>query len=126
MKRFFYRINHDSLVKSTHRTFMGNNISPEIEESALSDVKDEVKEPPMYRVILHNDDYTTMDFVIEILMTVFQKSMEESILIMLNVHRQGRGMCGLYTLEVAETKMNSVHAFAREKGFPLRCSVEKE
>lgn len=105
---------------------MSDNISPEIEESALSDVKDEIKEPSMYRVLLHNDDYTTMDFVIEALMTVFQKSMEEAILVMLNVHRQGTGMCGLYTLEVAETKMNSVHALARKKGFPLRCSVEKE
>ena len=105
---------------------MSDNVSPEIEESALSDVMDEVKEPPMYRVLLHNDDYTTMDFVIEILMTVFQKSMEEAILIMLNVHRQGTGMCGLYTLEVAETKMNSVHSLARGKGFPLRCSIEKE
>ena len=105
---------------------MENNISPEIEERALSDVKDEIKEPSMYRVLLHNDDYTTMDFVIEVLMTVFQKSMEEAILVMLNVHRQGTGMCGLYTLEVAETKMNSVHALARDKGLPLRCSVEKE
>jgi len=105
---------------------MSDNVSPEIEERAISDVMDEVKEPPMYRVLLHNDDYTTMDFVVEILMTVFQKSMEEAILIMLNVHRQGTGMCGLYTLEVAETKMNSVHALARGKGFPLRCSVEKE
>jgi ATP-dependent Clp protease adaptor protein ClpS len=105
---------------------MVNNISPEIEESALSDVREEIKEPSMYRVLLHNDDYTTMDFVVEVLMTVFQKSMEEAILIMLNVHRQGTGMCGLYTLEVAETKMNSVHALARDKGLPLRCSVEKE
>lgn len=105
---------------------MSDNISPEIEESALSDVMDEVKEPPMYRVILHNDDYTTMDFVIQILMTVFQKSMEEAILIMLNVHRHGTGLCGMYTLEVAETKMNSVHAIARDNGFPLRCTVEKE
>lgn len=105
---------------------MGNNVSPEIEESILSDTEDEVREPPIYRVLLHNDDYTTMDFVVEVLMTVFQKSMEESILIMLNVHRQGTGMCGLYTYEVAETKMNSVHALARKKDFPLRCSVEKE
>lgn len=105
---------------------MVDNISPEIEESALSDVREEIKEPSMYRVLLHNDDYTTMDFVVEVLMTVFQKSMEEAILIMLNVHRQGTGMCGLYTLEVAETKMNFVHALARDKGLPLRCSVEKE
>lgn len=105
---------------------MGNNISPEIEESIFSDTKDETKEPSMYRVLLHNDDYTTMDFVVEILMTVFNKSMEESILVMMSVHRQGIGICGLYTFEVAETKMNSVHTLAREKGFPLRCSIEKE
>ncbi|MBU2620806.1 MAG: ATP-dependent Clp protease adaptor ClpS [Proteobacteria bacterium] len=105
---------------------MGDNISPEIDESALSDVREEIKEPSMYRVLIHNDNYTTMDFVVEVLMTVFQKSMEEAFLVMLNVHRQGTGMCGLYTLEVAETKMNFVHALSREKGFPLRCSIEKE
>ena len=105
---------------------MENNISPEIEESTRSITKEEVKEPSMYKVLLHNDDYTSMDFVVEILMGVFNKSMEESILIMMSVHRQGMGICGSYTFEVAETKMNSVHALAREKGFPLRCSIEKE
>ena len=105
---------------------MENNISPEIEESTRSITKEEVKEPSMYKVLLHNDDYTSMDFVVEILMGVFNKSMEESILVMMSVHRQGMGICGSYTFEVAETKMNSVHALAREKGFPLRCSIEKE
>ena len=105
---------------------MEDNINSEIEESILSSTKEEAKEPSMYRVLLHNDDYTTMDFVVEILMTVFNKSMEESILIMMSVHRQGIGICGLYTFEIAETKMNSVHGLAREKGFPLRCSMEKE
>ena len=105
---------------------MGNIISPDIDEGALSDVEDEVKEPSMYMVLLHNNDYTTMDFVVEILMTVFQKPIEEAILVMLNVHRQGKGMCGLYTLEIAETKMDSVHALARDRSFPLKCSVEKE
>ena len=98
----------------------------ESEGSVVTEKKQQTKRPSMYKVLLHNDDYTTMDFVVEVLMTVFQKSMEEAILVMLNVHRQGRGMCGLYTLEVAETKMNSVHALARNKGLPLRCSVEKE
>jgi ATP-dependent Clp protease adaptor protein ClpS len=105
---------------------MSDNISPDIEESVDSITKEKIKEPSMYRVLLHNDDYTTMDFVVEILMSIFNKSMEESILIMMSVHRQGIGICGLYTFEVAETKMNSVHASAREKGFPLRCSIEKE
>ena len=123
IKRFFYRI-YNNIVG--HKPFMGNNISPEIEERTLSITKEEAKEPSMYKVLLHNDDYTTMDFVVEILITVFNKSTEESILIMMSVHRQGIGICGLYTFEVAETKMNSVHALAREKGFPLRCSIEKE
>ena len=105
---------------------MGNNTSSEIEESSISRTEDEAKEPSMYRVLLHNDDYTTMDFVVEILMTVFNKSMEESIQIMMSVHRQGIGICGFYTFEVAETKMNSVHTLAQKKGFPLRCSMEKE
>ncbi len=104
---------------------MGNNINPEIEESVFSETVEEIKEPSMYKALLHNDDYTTMDFVVEILMNVFYKSMEESIRIMLNVHRQGIGICGYYTYEVAETKMNMVHTLARERGFPLRCSIEK-
>lgn len=104
---------------------MGTNISPEIEESIISETRDEIKEPSMYKILLHNDDYTTMDFVVEVLMTVFHKPMEEAIQIMLNVHRQGIGICGLYAYEVAETKMNLVHSLARERGFPLKCSIEK-
>lgn len=104
---------------------MENNINPEIEESLISETRDEVEEPSLYKTLLHNDDYTTMDFVVEVLMNIFSKSMEEAIRIMLNVHRQGIGICGLYTYEVAETKMNSVHILSRERGFPLRCSIEK-
>lgn len=104
---------------------MGTNISPEIEESIISETRDEVKEPSMYKTLLHNDDYTTMDFVVEILLSVFHKSMEEAIQIMLNVHKKGIGLCGLYIYEIAETKMNLVHSLARKKGFPLRCSIEK-
>lgn len=79
----------------------------------------------MYRVLLHNDDYTTMDFVVELLMKVFQKSFEESTHIMLKVHRAGIGVCGVYTYEVAETKIETVHQLARERGFPLKSSMEK-
>lgn len=84
-----------------------------------------LKEPPHYRVILHNDDYTTMDFVVEILCTVFRKSQEEAILIMLSVHEKGRCECGVYPAEVAETKVSIVHGKARAAGFPLRCSLEE-
>jgi ATP-dependent Clp protease adaptor protein ClpS len=85
-----------------------------------------VKEPPMYRVILHNDDYTTMEFVVHVLMHVFHKQMDDATRIMLNVHQNGIGICGVYAFEVAETKVETVHNLARESSFPLRCSMEKD
>ena len=100
--------------------------NPEIEGDVITETRDDVTEPSMYRVLLLNDDYTTMEFVVEILMLVFNKSVEEAIRIMLNVHRAGVGVCGVYTYEVAETKVDTVHSFARERGFPLQCSMEKE
>jgi ATP-dependent Clp protease adaptor protein ClpS len=99
--------------------------NPEIEDEVDSEIRDEVREPPMYRVLLHNDDYTTMDFVVEIIMLVFNKSPEEAVNIMLNIHRKGIGLCGVYTYEVSETKVETVHAIAREHGFPLNCTMEK-
>ncbi len=103
-----------------------NEYSPEVEEEVTHETKDEVREPSMFRVLLHNDDYTTMEFVVEILIIVFNKSPEEAVEIMLNVHRKGIGMCGVYTYEVSETKVNIVHVLARENGFPLKCTMEKE
>ncbi len=100
--------------------------NPELEDEVDSEIRDEVREPPLYRVLLHNDDYTTMDFVVEILMLVFNKSSEEAVNIMLNIHRKGIGLCGVYTYEVSETKVETVHAIAREHGFPLKCTMEKE
>jgi len=79
----------------------------------------------MFRVVLHNDDYTTMEFVVEVLMTVFRKNLVESTRIMLDVHRKGTGQVGVYTYDVAATKVNQVHALAREREFPLRCTMEK-
>jgi ATP-dependent Clp protease adaptor protein ClpS len=98
----------------------------EVEESVSSETGEEVEEPPMYKVMLLNDDYTTMEFVVEILVYVFQKSSEEATRIMLSVHRSGVGVCGVYTLEVAETKVETVLALARENGFPLKCIMERE
>ena len=100
--------------------------TPEIKEDITEKTRDEVAEPRMYKVLLHNDDYTTMEFVVEILMFVFNKSEEESARIMLNVHRKGTGICGIYTYEIAETKVNTVLALAKEKDFPLKCTMEKE
>lgn len=103
-----------------------NDYIPEIEEGTDSEVEDDVREPPMYKVLLHNDDYTTMEFVVEVLMLIFNKSSEEAVGIMLNVHRKGIGICGVYTFEVSETKVNTVHSIARQNGFPLKCTMEKE
>jgi ATP-dependent Clp protease adaptor protein ClpS len=103
-----------------------SNYDPEVEESVDSETDHEVEEPPMYRVMLLNDDYTTMEFVVEVLVYVFQKSPEEATRIMLNVHRSGVGICGVYPYEVAETKVNTVETLARENGFPLKCIMERE
>ena len=84
-----------------------------------------VQEPPLYQVLLHNDDYTTMEFVIEILMAVFNRSMEDATRIMLNVHRNGIGICGTYPYEIAETKVEIVEVLARKSDFPLKCSMEE-
>lgn len=99
---------------------------PNLEEQVDSKTDTEVDEPPMYKVMLLNDDYTTMDFVVEVLVYVFQKPPEEATLIMLNVHRKGVGVCGIYPYEIAETKVNLVENLARENGFPLKCIMERE
>jgi ATP-dependent Clp protease adaptor protein ClpS len=86
----------------------------------------EMGTPALYRVLLLNDDYTTMDFVTQILETVFRKPPAEATQIMLSVHKKGVGVCGVYTRDIAETKISTVHELARGKGFPLMCIMEKE
>ncbi|MDR1251501.1 MAG: ATP-dependent Clp protease adapter ClpS [Treponema sp.] len=85
---------------------------------------EKLKEPEVYRVILLNDHYTTMDFVVEVLMVIFHKTLADANRIMLDVHRKGRGVVGIYTWDIAATKAEQVHAAAREHEFPLRCIVE--
>ena len=99
---------------------------PEIEGDVVSETREDVTEPPLYRVLLLNDDYTTMDFVVEILRTVFQKSIEDATRIMLAVHHSGAGVCGVYPFEIAETKVDTVHSLAKEYGFPLKSTMERE
>jgi ATP-dependent Clp protease adaptor protein ClpS len=94
-------------------------------EQVVERVERKTKEPDRHQVVLLNDDYTTMDFVMEVLETVFHKSPAEAYRIMLMVHTQGRGICGVYTWEVAETKAEAVVALARAAGFPLRAVVEE-
>ncbi len=87
--------------------------------------EEKVKEPEEYRVILLNDDYTTMEFVVAVLVTVFRKTPEDADRIMLDVHRKGRGVVGTYPWDIATTKADQVHTMARQQEFPLRCLVEK-
>jgi len=97
---------------------------PDLHEELDVDRETKLNEPPMYRVYLVNDDYTPMDFVVDILMTVFRKSQENATEIMLHVHHQGKGLCGVFTYEVAETKVDTVHELAEENGYPLRSVME--
>ncbi|MBE0596005.1 MAG: ATP-dependent Clp protease adaptor ClpS [Desulfuromonadales bacterium] len=87
--------------------------------------RSQISPPPLFKVLMHNDDYTTMDFVVQMLEAVFHKSPTEAHRIMLNIHVTGIGMCGTFPWEIAETKVNRVHLLARESGFPLRCSLEE-
>lgn len=82
--------------------------------------------PNLFKVFMHNDDYTTMDFVIETLQSIFYKESAEATVLMLQIHRRGQALCGLYPFEIAETKVAKVHRQARAAGFPLRCSIEPE
>jgi len=104
---------------------MGEYVSDPRERVLIQD-RQEVNPPRRYKVYLHNDNYTTMEFVVQILESVFRKKTEEAVEVMLHVHRNGFGMAGVYTAEIAETKVDAVHARARENGFPLRCSMEPE
>jgi ATP-dependent Clp protease adaptor protein ClpS len=97
--------------------------------SALSDSDQEVldhikiKRPKLYHVLLHNDDYTTMEFVIEVLERFFQKNTQQAQEIMLEVHKKGRAICGTYTFDIAEMKVIKVSQHAKNNGFPLRCGL---
>ena len=96
---------------------------PKIEEEIESSLA--VIEPEKYQVLLHDDNYTTMDFVVEILMNVFRKSMLESEQIMLTIHHQGKAVCGVYTYEIAQTKVFQVKQLAKKNGFPLLATLEE-
>lgn len=91
----------------------------EVEEIAL-------QPPPMYKVILNNDDYTPMDFVVEVLQTFFSMDEDKATQVMMAVHYQGKGVCGLFTAEIAETKVVQVNNYARLHEHPLLCSMEQE
>ena len=92
----------------------------------LERTRQQTKRPELYKVLLLNDDYTTMDFVVEVLETIFNKPPAEAFRIMMMVHTQGKGLCGVYPHEIAETKVEAVVNTAREHGFPLKAAMEPE
>lgn len=95
------------------------------EQSGVATIrKEKLQAPKMYKVLMHNDDYTTMEFVTLVLKKYFQKTEPEAVAIMLEVHSKGYGVCGIYTYEVAESKVAKVIKYARENGHPLKCSTE--
>ncbi len=99
---------------------MSNEIEIELEDDL------DLQEPKKYKVFLLNDDFSTMDFVIDVLVRVFRKTVEEATTIMMNIHNKGKELCGTYTYEIATTKVAQVKSMAREKGFPLKAIMEEE
>lgn len=105
---------------------MGQELESQKEQGlALEEARPEIKLPPMYRVILLNDDYTPMDFVIEILRTFFAMNHDRATQVMLHVHTKGKGVCGVFTFEIAETKVALVNECSRQSEHPLKCTMEK-
>jgi ATP-dependent Clp protease adaptor protein ClpS len=91
---------------------------------ALQESKPELKKPPLFKVVLMNDDYTPMEFVVEVLEVFFRMNREQATHVMLTVHTQGKGVCGIYTRDIAETKAAQVNQYARESEHPLLCEIE--
>jgi len=99
-------------------------MDPLIKEKPASKTREKTKEPDQFKVILLNDHYTTMEFVIEVLMIIFHKSIEDANKIILDVHKNGRGVVGIYTWDIATTKIEQVHTIAKINEFPLKCIME--
>ena len=100
--------------------------TPDRQSGLLLKTRPKTRKPHMYKVLILNDDYTPMDFVVLILQKFFQKTVQEATDIMLHVHRRGVGVCGIYTYEIAETKVTQVMDFARKEEHPLQCTMERE
>ena len=94
------------------------------DEAPVAEAEEKVEKPALFKVLLHNDDYTTMEFVVEVLESVFNMPEDQAIQVMLNVHVQGVGVAGIYPFEIAEMKVAKTTAMAREQEFPLLCTIE--
>jgi ATP-dependent Clp protease adaptor protein ClpS len=100
--------------------------NPRREGDVATKSRERVANPPRYKVVLFNDDYTPMEFVVGLLESIFKKNPSEATQLMLTIHRRGEGIAGAYVLEVAETKVATVHRLAEERGYPLRAGVRDE
>ena len=103
-----------------------SNWDPQSEGDVATETEKKVEKPRLYKVLMHNDDYTTMEFVVIVLKSIFHHPEAKAVEIMLNVHHQGVGVAGVYTHEIAETKAAKVAQLAQENEFPLRCSLEPQ
>jgi len=99
-------------------------MDPKLKDKPSSKTIEKTKEPEEFKVILLNDDYTTMEFVVEILIDIFRKSTDDAFRIMLDVHQKGKGIVGVYTWDIAVTKVDQVHKLAKANEFPLQCAIE--
>ena len=97
----------------------------DFDEAAVAESREKVEQPPLYKVLLHNDDYTTMEFVVWVLESIYNMPEEQAVQVMLNVHLRGTGVAGIYTYEVAETKVERTTALAREHEYPLLATMEE-
>jgi ATP-dependent Clp protease adaptor protein ClpS len=105
---------------------MSDKLTQQNDGLVVQEARPRIKKPPLYKVILLNDDYTPMEFVVRVLERYFHKTREEATRIMLQVHQKGMGICGVFTREVAETKVRQVMMYAAESQHPLQCSMEPE
>src|SRR3954452_304879 len=96
------------------------------DEAPVAESREKVEQPPLFKVLLHNDDYTTMEFVVWVLESVFKLPEDDAVRVMLNVHVQGVGVAGVYTFEVAQMKVEKTTTLAQEHEYPLLCTMEKE
>ena len=101
------------------------NTNPEFSHLVLDEKKSKIQKPPLYNVVLVNDDFTTMEFVVEILITIFGMSKSKATKVMFEVHTEGKAICGVYTYEIAETKVSQVTTVAKPQQHPLLCTMEK-
>ena len=114
------------MSRTTKNPTVGNPNNPHIEDTILLEKQAEkLKAPSMYKVLLLNDDYTPMEFVVLVLQRFFRMTMDEATQVMLHVHQRGVGVCGVFSYEVAETKVSQVMDFARQNQHPLQCTLEK-